>query len=264
MSIVSDNIKFLRKNNHMTQEQLAEKIGIKRSLLGAYEEGRADPRLNNLLKISEVFKVSVDTLISEDVSEFESAFGNVFNRKPKTKVLSITVDEEGEEYIDLIPQKASAGYLNGYSDPEYLEDMPKFKLPFLAKNGTYRAFEISGDSMLPLLPGTVIICKYLESASEIKNGKPYILLTSSDGIVFKRVFMDSSHENTCELVSDNKYYQPYKINKEDIMEVWEAVMYISQNFPDPSEDTGSDIGNLKNIVLELQQEMIKLKEKFSA
>ena len=264
MSIVSDNIKFLRKNNHMTQEQLAEKIGIKRSLLGAYEEGRADPRLNNLLKISEVFKVSVDTLISEDVSEFESAFGNVFNRKPKTKVLSITVDEEGEEYIDLIPQKASAGYLNGYSDPEYLEEMPKFKLPFLAKNGTYRAFEISGDSMLPLLPGTVIICKYLESASEIKNGKPYILLTSSEGIVFKRVFMNSAQENTCELVSDNKYYQPYEINKEDIMEVWEAVMFISQNFPDPSEDTGSDIDNLKNIVLELQQEVIKMKEKLPA
>ena len=261
MSLVSDNIKFLRKNNHLTQEQLAEKIGIKRSLVGAYEEGRADPRLNNLLKISEIFKVSVDTLISEDVSGFESAFGNVFNQKPKSKVLAITVDEEGEEYIDLIPQKASAGYLNGYADPEYLEDMPKFKLPFLAKNGTYRAFEISGDSMLPLLPGTVIICKYLETASEIKKGKPYVLLTSSEGIVFKRVYIDDLKENVYELVSDNKYYQPYEVNVEDIMEIWEAVMFISQNFPDPSSESNSNIENLKNIVLDLQQEVIKLKDK---
>ena len=261
MSLVSDNIKFLRKNNHLTQEQLAEKIGIKRSLLGAYEEGRADPRLNNLLKISEIFKVSVDTLISEDVSGFESAFGNVFNQKPKSKVLAITVDEEGEEYIDLIPQKASAGYLNGYADPEYLEDMPKFKLPFLTKNGTYRAFEISGDSMLPLLPGTVIICKYLESASDVKEGKPYILLTSSEGIVFKRVNMDDSKENIFELVSDNKFYQSYEVKTEDIMEVWEAVMFISQNFPDPSSEPSTDIENLKNIVLDLQQEVIKLKDR---
>jgi len=261
MSLVSDNIKFLRKNNHLTQEQLAEKIGIKRSLLGAYEEGRADPRLNNLLKISEIFKVSVDTLISEDVSGFESAFGNVFNQKPKSKVLAITVDEEGEEYIDLIPQKASAGYLNGYADPEYLEDMPKFKLPFLAKNGTYRAFEISGDSMLPLLPGTVIICKYLESASDVKEGKPYILLTSSEGIVFKRVNMDDSKENIFELVSDNKFYQSYEVKTEDIMEVWEAVMFISQNFPDLSSEPSTDIENLKNIVLDLQQEVIKLKDR---
>jgi transcriptional regulator with XRE-family HTH domain len=261
MSIVSDNIKFLRKNNHFTQEQLAEKIGIKRSLLGAYEEGRADPRLNNLLKISEVFKISVDTLISENVSEFESTFGNVFNKRPKTKVVSITVDDEGEEYIDLIPQKASAGYLNGYSDPEYLEDMPKFKLPFLTKNGTYRAFEISGDSMLPLLPGTIIICKYLESATEIKSGKPYIFLTSSEGIVFKRVFMDDVPQHAFKLVSDNKFYQSYEIDKEDIMEIWEAVMFISQNFPEPEQNTGSDIDNLKNIVLELQQDIIKLKER---
>jgi transcriptional regulator with XRE-family HTH domain len=261
MSLVSDNIKFLRKNDHLTQEQLAEKIGIKRSLLGAYEEGRADPRLNNLLKISEIFKVSVDTLISEDVSGFESAFGNVFNQKPKSKVLAITVDEEGEEYIDLIPQKASAGYLNGYADPEYLEDMPKFKLPFLPKNGTYRAFEISGDSMLPLLPGTVIICKYLESASDIREGKPYILLTSSEGIVFKRVCMDDSKENIFELVSDNKFYQSYEVKTQDIMEVWEAVMFISQNFPDPSSEPSTDIENLKNIVLDLQQEVIKLKDR---
>jgi transcriptional regulator with XRE-family HTH domain len=261
MSIISDNIKFLRKNSHLTQEQLAGKIGIKRSLLGAYEEGRADPRLNNLLKMSEIFKVSVDTLISEDVSGFESAFGNVFNQKPKSKVLAITVDKEGEEYIDLIPQKASAGYLNGYADPEYLEDMPKFKLPFLSKNGTYRAFEISGDSMLPLLPGTVIICKYLETPGDIKEGKPYILLTKTEGIVFKRVFRDDSKENTFELVSDNKFYQSYDVNTEDIMEIWEAVMFISQNFPDPSSEPGTDIDNLKNIVLDLQQEVMKLKDK---
>lgn len=259
MSLVSNNIKFLRKNNHLTQEQLAEKIGIKRSLLGAYEEGRAAPRLNNLLKISEIFKVSVDTLISEDVSELDSAFGNVFNQKPRTKVLSITVDEAGEEYIDLIPQKASAGYLNGYSDPEYLEEMPKFKLPFLAKNGTYRAFEISGDSMLPLMPGTIIVAKYLESPSDLKHGQPHILLTSSEGIVFKRVFMDSAREEKIELVSDNNYYQSYEISSGDVMEIWEAVMYISKNFPDPNADSSSDMDNLKNIVLELQQEVIKLK-----
>lgn len=264
MSIISENIKYLRKQNHLTQEQLAERIGIKRSLLGAYEEGRADPRLNNLLKISDIFKVSVDSLISEDVSEFDSAFGNIFSHKPKTKVLSITVDREGEEYIDLIPQKASAGYLNGYADPEYLEDMPKFKLPFLTKDGTYRAFEISGDSMLPLLPGTVVICKYLDNLSDVKTGKPYVVLTSTEGIVFKRVQINTSRDSILELVSDNRYYQPYEIKKEDILEVWEAVMFISKNFPDPAVDSGSELEILKNIVMDLQQEVMKLKESTKA
>lgn len=261
MSIVSNNIKFLRKKDHLTQEQLADKIGIKRSLLGAYEEGRADPRLNNLLKFSEVFNVSVDALISEEISADDNLFGNVMTRTPKTKVLSITVNDEGEEFIDLIPQKASAGYLNGYSDPEFMEEMPKFKLPFLAKNGTYRAFEISGDSMLPLLPGTIIICRYLEKSSEIKNGHPYVLLTTSEGIVFKRIFQDPSKSGIIQLVSDNKYYPPYPVKTDEVMEIWEAVMHISRNFPEPEAGENPEFNNLKDIVMELQQEVIKLKEK---
>ena len=45
---VNENIRFLRKKKGWTQEKFSKKIGIKRSLVGAYEEGRSDPRLNNL------------------------------------------------------------------------------------------------------------------------------------------------------------------------------------------------------------------------
>ena len=51
MSIVSNNIKYLRRLNGLTQEQFARRIGIKRSLLGAYEEARANPNLENLNNI---------------------------------------------------------------------------------------------------------------------------------------------------------------------------------------------------------------------
>ena len=54
------------------------------------------------------------------------------------KVLSITVDKQDRENIELVPQKAAAGYLNGYADPEYLEDLPKFQIPTLNGTGTYR------------------------------------------------------------------------------------------------------------------------------
>ena len=68
MSVLSENIKFLRKQKGLTQEQFAEKLGIKRSLVGAYEEGRAEPGLANLQKISTILEVSIDNLISEDYS----------------------------------------------------------------------------------------------------------------------------------------------------------------------------------------------------
>ncbi len=53
--MVDSNLKFLRKKNGLTQAQLAEKLNIKRSLIGAYEEGRAEPRLSTLVNISRLF-----------------------------------------------------------------------------------------------------------------------------------------------------------------------------------------------------------------
>src|SRR5690606_15081353 len=145
MTTVSKNIKQLRKSARLTQEQLAEKIGIKRSLLGAYEEGRADPRLNNLLAIARIFDVSVDQLISNDISNPEDAV-KIHRDNPRDsgsnsglKILSITVDKDNNENIELVPYKASAGYLNGYADPEFLGELTKFQLPFLPSSGTYRA-----------------------------------------------------------------------------------------------------------------------------
>ncbi|GAA4398153.1 hypothetical protein GCM10023187_08500 [Nibrella viscosa] len=67
MSIVSNNIKYLRRLNGLTQEQFARRIGIKRSLLGAYEEARANPNLDNLMAIAKAFNTTVDQLLKQDL-----------------------------------------------------------------------------------------------------------------------------------------------------------------------------------------------------
>lgn len=67
MSIVSNNIKYLRRLHGLTQEQFSHRIGIKRSLLGAYEESRANPNLENLMAMARTFNVSVDNLIKQDL-----------------------------------------------------------------------------------------------------------------------------------------------------------------------------------------------------
>ncbi|MEP3387539.1 MAG: XRE family transcriptional regulator [Reichenbachiella sp.] len=256
---VNDNIKFLRKKFGYTQETFAEAIGIKRSLVGAYEEGRADPRLNNLLRMSEVFNVSVDTLISKVVSELSDEELHQ-QEEGSAKILAITVDKEDNENIELIPQKASAGYMNGYADPTYIETMPKFQLPMLPKNATYRAFEISGDSMLPLQPGTVIIGEYVENISNIKNGKTYVLLSKEEGVVYKRVFNYVEENGKLFLVSDNKSYAPYQVDAKDIIEVWESKAFISIDFPDADGKGDLSMEELSGIVKNLQNEIIKLKD----
>ena len=154
MGKISDNLKYLRKKKGLTQQQFADVMEIKRSLIGAYEEDRAEPKYDLLKKFADFFELSIDDFINEKIND-------KWTPKPKgdpsnLRVLSITVDQDDKENIELVQVKASAGYLNGYSDPEYVSTLPRFSLPIF-KQGTYRAFEIKGDSMLPLPSGSIII-----------------------------------------------------------------------------------------------------------
>jgi transcriptional regulator with XRE-family HTH domain len=256
MASIAENIKYLRKKAGYTQEQFANEVGIKRSLVGAYEEGRAEPRLQTLMSIAKVLNVSTDVLISMDLTTgvTPQAFG-----KERVKILSITVDREDNENIELVPQKAAAGYLNGYSDPEYLTELPKFRLPMLPGNATYRAFEISGDSMLPIPSGSIVIGKYLDGLREIKNGKTYVLVTLKEGVVYKRVFNYLEEKGKLYLVSDNKVYSAYEISPEEVMEIWEAKAFISIEFPDPESASEMSLQKIAGIVSDLQKQVIELK-----
>ena len=250
---VNENIRFLRKKKGWTQEKFSKKIGIKRSLVGAYEEGRSDPRLNNLLKMCEIFEISLDNILKNDVSNLEED-NYLKSDDQKVKVLSITVDKFGEENIELINQRASAGYLNSYSDFEFIENLPKFQLPFLHFSGTHRAFEIKGDSMIPLTSGSIVIGKYVDNTDFLKDGKTYILLTKEDGIVYKRIEV---LDNSLKLISDNKSYEPYVISNNDILEMWEAIAFFSLDFPNPNEEYNS----IKNHINKLYSNLDELKNK---
>jgi len=257
--VIGNNIKTLRKQAGLTQGALAEKMNVKRSLIGAYEEGRAEPRINNLVKLSEVFNLPIDALVQQDLSEpskhmLDRAAGS------QLRVLSVTVDEQGEDQVQWVPQKAAAGYLNGYSDPEYLQELPRFRLPNLPRGGTYRAFELTGDSMLPLESGTIVVGKYIEDWRDIKNGQTYVLLTDREGIVYKRVFNYVTESQKLFLVSDNRSYAPYEIAIEEVLEVWSAQAFISVTFPDPATDPQMSLEQLTGMVLQLQQEVTRLKK----
>ena len=253
MDIVNRNLKFLRAKEALTQREFAERLGLKQASVGAYEEGRATPPLNILSDLSRLFKVSLDNLINCDLSSLPEKSWRI-SGKPKREVLAITVDVHNKENVELVTQKASAGYLSGFQDPEFVKELPKISMPVLPRNRTYRAFEIQGDSMLPIQPGSIIFAEYVEDVTAIKNGKLYILVTRNDGIVFKRVFNFAGQENKLLLVSDNRSYEPFGVDVSDIFEVWAAKAFFSSQFPDAESQVASPlVEQLALQVLQLQK-----------
>ncbi len=255
MSNISANLKYLRKKNGLTQQQFADNMEIKRSLIGAYEEDRAEPKYDLLKKIAEYFELTIDEFINEKIND---------NWKPKPKsqgsnlrVLSISVDKDDNENIELVPVKASAGYLNGFSDPQYIQELPRFQLPIPSlKQGTYRAFEIKGDSMLPIQSGSIIIGEYLENWNDIKIGDTYVIISKNEGVVYKRAGNKFKEDRELKLISDNKVYDPYAIAAEDILEIWKAKAYFSTALPDPTPEP--TIETLSTMMAQMQKSISQL------
>lgn len=208
MGILSSNLKFLRKQRNMTQLDLANMLGIKRPVIGAYEEERAEPKLTLLMDMSKLFEVEVDDLIGRDLSKLARAIPT-FDRSK----------------IPVVPVLAAAGYTTGFSDVGYIETLPTVDLTTtdLVLTSDMRVFQISGDSMLPIPDGSYIICTKVENLRLLKEGKRHIIVTERDGIVFKRVYRI---DDSLKLVSDNAVYSPYEVHLSEIAEIWRSVGFI--------------------------------------
>ncbi len=249
MAFSNHNMKYLRKLRGWTQEEFANKLRIKRSLLGAYEEERAEPRTEVLESVCDIFKLTMDEIIRKDLSDNKS---NYMAKRRAMKLAS------GRPDIPFVPVKAAAGYLAGYADPEFVDELNTFTLPMLA-GGNYRAFEIIGDSMLPTPSGSVIVGEKVEKIDELKNDSACIVVSRHEGIVYKRIQKNGRSKDKFTLVSDNPIYHPYTVRAEDVLEMWQAQMVISK----ANQQQRWDMGQLANIVSDLQQQVVSLKKKMN-
>jgi transcriptional regulator with XRE-family HTH domain len=259
----ASNLKFLRKRKKLTQDEISSALEIKRSTLNNYENGISWPSIPALISLSDYFQVAVDTLLRTDLSLlrdsqlYQLEHGqDVFIKGNQLRVLATTVDRQNRDNIELVSEKAKAGYLNGFSDPEYISELPVFQLPFLSKEKKYRTFQISGDSMLPIPDGAWITGEFVQDWNDIKDAERYVVLTLNDGLVFKQVRNELKTRECLHLISTNPAFEPYDLPVAEIMEVWKFIHYISAEVPEPST-----LYNVEKSLETLKKEMVAIREK---
>ena len=253
MSILSENMRHLRGQQKYAQQKIADDLLITRGRYAKYEDGSSEPPIEILIRLSKYYRISIDLLVGLDLSKY--SLEKMMKLPDNRTILPITVDEKGENKIEIIPEKAQMGYLQGYSDPGYIEKLQTISLPFL-RNGKFRAFPASGDSMPPFKNGTFIVGKYVENVSDLKNNKTYIFITQNEGVVYKRFEKKTARNIT--VSSDNPLYKPYDIKLAELVEIWEYACSINTT---EFETETLDMMTVKDMFLSLKKEIDLIKKR---
>lgn len=264
MLFISTNLKYLRKRKGHTQDAVASALDLKRSTYSGYENEVAQPALEDVIRMAAFYHISVDLLLQSDITllgeerlqEIERG-SDPYIRGSNIRILSTTVDAGSNENIELVNEKAKAGYRTGFADPDYIKVLPTFSLPFLSKSKKYRTFQISGDSMLPIPDKAFVTGEFVQNWNMIRDRQAYIVLTINDGIVFKVLENKIREEGKIVLYSLNPLYKPYEMQAGDIREIWKFVHYISNDLPEPELPKNE----LLNTVAELKNDVEQIKNK---
>jgi hypothetical protein len=99
----------------------------------------------------------------------------------------------------------------------------------------------------------------VQSLDDVKTNNTYVVVSKTDGIVYKRIMKNNRQKNKYTFISDNPSYQPYTVSSDEIAEVWQAQMIISK----ANTQQRWDVNNLANLVTNLQQQVSVLKKRIN-
>lgn len=257
---------FLKESGKVrSSRQFALEIDYLPQNLNKVLKGERDIPMEALRSAVEKFRISPTYLYLGE--------GNMFlgeEEGGQFRLLTIVTDAENEEKILHVPVPAMAGYASESMDAEFISELPTYHLPgYDFQFGTFRSFDITGDSMVPhLLPGDKVVCRFVEPQdwiTSIRDHNVYVIV-SRGAVVVKRVVNNLSRHRHLLLVSDNKEFKPYRLNVNDIREVWFVKSRIStfdHSMTDQTADLQSQMEIMQSAFQEQKQmlQMLLQKEK---
>ena len=263
MSCFAANLKFLRHHRGLSQDLLALALDLKRPTLSSYENGVAEPGLELVKRIAAYFGVTLDTLLTVELASLpadrlaEATRGDAPDIHGRSlRILATSVSTDNEENVEVVPVSARAGYTAGYADPEFIASLPRMSLPFLSPQRKYRAFPVVGDSMPPVSQGSYVVSEYLPDWNVLRPGQFAVVVTRSEGIVFKKIYPDFRNGHVM-LYSTNPLYEPYRVPAGDIAEIWAFTAYIAQSVV----ESGMTQSQMEEVIGQLRRDVADLKDK---
>lgn len=254
MSYIGKNIKKIRKVNKLNQSQFADLFNLSRSNIGSYEEERAEPKTDILIKIAKHFSIPIELLITKEITLNDLTH---FENSVHESHLPQKISKTHGNHIPFIPLDEYNNYINNHHNKEYLRQLNHLCLP-LPENIRTRAFQlelanifINGNNFHQddIIIGSFVNKKFFTT---IPRNQPYIIVTN-DRIVCTHLII----ENNQVLLKNN--YETSSINIDTIEEIWTMIgRYESTVTPtEQSQPLENKVAALEQRLTLLEQQLKK-------
>lgn len=258
MSFIGNNIRKIRGVKNLNQSDFADLFNLKRASIGAYEEGRAEPKIATVIQIAKYFGIGTDDLLTKELSVNDLYRFDIFKKELSGNVkhnLSPTYLPIEVMPLPLVSINDRETYL---ADRDNTSSLVSINLP-LPKGMFYRAFELEDDSMSYAGHGggqndIIVGCKPNGfKKDQLEEGKLYIVETA-DRILFRRLAGKSLNKLSFEPLNPDHYMD--QVQSKEVQDVWQVCKLITKNIG--NEDVNSQ--RLKVLEQELRQIKTKLSQ----
>lgn len=240
MSYVGKNIRKLRTVKKLSQAAFAELFGLARPSVGAYEEGRSEPKMETLIQIAQHFGLSVDLLLTKELTVNELYHFDIFKAPPHplTPAAETPVNATLQPPVTpLVYRSRALEYIVRHHDPAFIDSLPWLQLPQQLPGPT-RAFEVSGADMLLHRQGLrhqdIVLCARIDrTRPNLQTGRVYVFVTPGK-ILIRRLAKRLSDGETLTIRADNPDYGSQDLALTQTLEIWEVTGVFTTHLHPPA------------------------------
>ncbi|MFN8257681.1 MAG: helix-turn-helix transcriptional regulator [Bacteroidales bacterium] len=224
MSFFGKNIRKIRTAKKISQSAFAELFKLKRGSIGAYEEGRAEAKIDTIIEIADYFKLSVDQLLCKELT-----FNEIYHIGEISKKYDEFVNQRINPIsVPLIQITERKEFLDNMNNQLFLNKRLKICLPELTSQSI--AFEISESDLGNMDSkhdnNKIVICLpvNINSANFLKD-KSFIIITHENFMVANF----SIEKNKFNVIPSQRKNQGIEVEINEIMAVFEIYRVVSEN-----------------------------------
>lgn len=231
-SYIGNKLRYYRKENKMTQDELAKKLGLGKGTISNYESGYRTPQEHRLFELAEVLNISINDLfppttetkdivgkITEISAKLESSrqqkVYNFAEHQLEEQNKVIHIHKDNSDYVT----ETLRGYLSAGTGELQLEEvLEEVEIPveIIPEQHYDMLLQINGDSMLPMFQdGERIFVRKIEDTSELRSGQIGVFIIDGESYL-KKAYKE---DDQLRLVSLNDKYDDLIFNEVNDIEV---------------------------------------------